>query len=125
MSRKAAPSFRQIASPLDIPDSDLHSFAEKAGVPTLHKNEPVPVMETLAIKPQVRPAAKSDDAKPDKITLELPAYLALAVKRTAVDEGSTLRHIIIKGLQRLGFTVRPEDLVPDNRGIAAKMRKKP
>jgi hypothetical protein len=124
MSRKAAPSFRQIASPLDIPDSDLHSFAEKAGVPTLHKTEPAPVMEAPPT-PQVRTVAKSDDAKPDKITLELPAYLALAVKRTAVDEGSTLRHIIIKGLQRLGFTVRPEDLVPDNRGIAAKMRKKP
>lgn len=133
MSRKAAPSFRQITVPLDIPDSDLHHFAEKAGVPTMRKVESSPTTETPRAPfspppansaPELQASTKPDERRPDKITLELPNYLTRAVKRAAVDEDSTFRHIVIKGLQKLGFTVFPEDLIPDNRGIAAKMRRK-
>lgn len=128
------PPFRSISAPLDVDDAALAKVADKMGVPTLvppappvgadHGPKP-PTPSALstpsaAAKSVVRPKRAAPAARParpliDKLTIELPGYLVDAVKRRALDQRSTARHVILLALRDAGFQVEAEDLIPDGR----------
>ena len=55
-----------------------------------------------------------------QLTIELPNYLMDALRRSALDERTTVRHVVMLALQRKGFKVEESDLVPDGRRQRAK-----
>ena len=66
--------------------------------------------------------AKSAPVRPplEKLTIELPSYLMDALRRSALDERTTVRHVVMLALQKKGFKVEKSDLVPDGRRQRAK-----
>ncbi len=144
---KPAPIFRQIAAPLDVSDDDLNTLGDKLGVPTMVRPEPPPapkidttpenlragpsspsgspVTPRLAAKPR-SPAQKTLNITPlptpvtEKITVELPFYLASALRREAAERRITARTLVIMGLQSLGFHVDEQNLIPDGRRVRSK-----
>ncbi len=126
---KTAPTFRMIATPLDVPDDALDVINHALGVPTMMKPQAQPVPPQNAAPPapapsptQQRPArtaAATNAATPrldmDKLTIELPRYLTDAMKREAVERRTSVRHIVMLGLQKLGLDIRACDLIPDGR----------
>ena len=113
MTDKPLGAFRSIAEPLDVDDAALDRINHELGVPTLTRpvansgrrksREPIPAKAAL-----VRPAL-------EKLTIELPAYLMDALRRSALDERTTVRHVVMLALQQKGFKVEDSDLVPDGR----------
>lgn len=144
---KPAPIFRQIAAPLDVSDDDLNTLGDKLGVPTMVRPEPPPAPKTDAPPEDLRarptslsgpPAMSRVEAKPrslaqkqlniaplpspvtEKITVELPFYLASALRREAAERRITARTLVMMGLQSLGFHVDEQDLIPDGRRVRSK-----
>ena len=116
MAEKSLPSFRRIASPLDVDDAALDRINTQLGVPTLTK--PVANSAPEAAKKSAPPAPPNAEAMPaplEKLTIELPDYLADAVRRAGLDRKSSARHIIMLALQKHGFKIAGIDLVPDGR----------
>ncbi len=147
---KSAPQFRPIAAPLDVSDDDLNTLGDKLGVPTMVRPEPPPAPKTDATPEdfRARPPSPSGpsampmvEAKPrsmapkqlniapppcpvtEKITVELPGYLAAALRREGLERRTTARTLVIMGLKALGFEVDEKDLVPDGR--RARPRRSP
>ena len=58
---------------------------------------------------------KVQDFKLDYINLGLPEYLLDAVREKAKKDQSTIRYEIMRGLRRVGYEVRNEDMVKDAR----------
>lgn len=58
----------------------------------------------------------------EKLTIELPRYLADALRRAAVEQRTTARHLVMLALKKDGFEVQDSDLVPDGRRARAKTR---
>jgi len=58
---------------------------------------------------------KEQDVKLDYINLGLPEYLLDAVREKANKDQSTIRYEIMRGLRRVGYEVRSEDMVKDAR----------
>ena len=143
---KPAPQFRQIAAPLDVPDDVLNALGDKLGVPSLVKPEPAPAPRS-GVTPQdqhawppspsgnpapslpakSRPPAqtKLNIAPPpcpvtEKITVELPGYLATALRREGLERRTTARTLVMMGLKALGFEIDEKDLVPDGRRARPK-----
>jgi len=110
MTEKPLPSFRHIAAPLDVDDAALDRLNTTLGVPTLTK----PVANK---RPSAEPRAPAQDlrASLEKLTVEIPAYVMDAVKRTAFERRTTVRHVILTALKAEGFEVADGDLVPDGR----------
>lgn len=46
------------------------------------------------------------------------------MKRQAVENRTSVRHIVMRGLAALGFEIAPADLVPDARRLPRKSRKR-
>lgn len=121
MFEKPLSSFRPIAGPLDVDDAALDRINTQLGVPTLTK----PVAN---VKPE--PRAKSKPAVPaavggiraplEKLTIEVPSYLADAMKRDALDKRTTVRHLVMTALQKSGFEIASLDLVADGRRTRIK-----
>ncbi len=99
MSAKTASSFRQIGAPLDVDDASLDRINAALDVPTMSKAS----------------APRPMRAKQEKLTLEVPGYLADELKRRALDQRTTVRHAVMLALQQAGFEVADADLVPDGR----------
>jgi len=137
------PTFRPIAAPLDVDDAALGRLNEQLGVPALVRapaerpaggqGEPQdsPAQETSpspARPPQDSPRAKKPavaiPGPVEKLSVELPGYLTDAMKRQAVENRTSLRHIVMRGLAALGFEIAPGDLVPDARRLPRKTRKR-
>lgn len=133
---KNPPVFRQIGAPLDVSDDDLNALGEQLGVPTMVKPQPHPApavsSENSDRMPQTPAHGDPSPAQPplppkidlrltpprrqtEKITVELPSYLASAVRRAGVERRTTARTLIVMGLQALGFEVDEQDLIPDGR----------
>ncbi len=139
---KPAPIFRQIAAPLDVPDDALNALGDKLGVPTMVRPEqpPAPVSAPgheipasqppgaskfgtpAPHQPSPRPLVSTRGLRPEpprriteKITVELPDYLAAAVRREGLERRTTARTLVIMGLKALGFEVDEQDLIPDGR----------
>ncbi len=123
MSDKSLPSFRSIAAPLDVDDAALDRINTQLGVPTLTK----PIANTRP-EPKTKSAppapVAADDVRAilEKLTIEVPAYLADAMKREALDRRTSVRHVVMLALKKAGFEIAACDLVPDGRRTRAKTR---
>ena len=123
MSEKSAPSFRRIAAPLDVDDAALDRINVQLGVPTLTK--PVANARPERRTKSAPPAPAVDDAVRaplEKLTIEVPSYLADAMKRAALDTRTTVRHVVMLALKEAGFEVAASDLVRDGRRTRGKAR---
>lgn len=111
--------FRPIAVPLDVDDAALDRVNSRLGVPTLTK----PAANSVATK-QAEPdvCAAPERVALEKLTIELPSYLADALRRAAVERRTTARHLVMLALRKDGFQVEDSDLVPDGRRVRAKVR---
>lgn len=117
------PTFRPIAAPLPVDDLALERVNERLGVPTMVRpkalppaTEPVPVAPHAAIQPAFPPRTQ------EKLTTELPLYLMDALKQEAARRRVSVRYLVMLGLQATGFTIQPEDLVPDARRSTRRVR---
>lgn len=118
MNSKHLGSFRSIAEPLDVDDAALDRLNGELGVPTLTR----PVANAGRSKPRSPAPIKSAPVRPplEKLTIELPSYLMDALRRSALDERTTVRHVVMLALQKKGFKVEKADLVPDGRRQRSK-----
>src|SRR5262245_9942686 len=125
----ARPNFRQIASPLDVPDAALEKLNNELGVPSLvnpttRKPDAAENLTLDAARPEPAPSPtrKSEKRataarKPGRshrevrMAVDVPEYLRDAVNVRAATERCTARHIVMQGLQALGFEIEPTDLV--------------
>jgi hypothetical protein len=111
--------FRPIAVPLDVDDAALDRVNTQLGVPTLTK----PAVNAVAVPRGVSDvSAMPERASIEKLTIELPRYLADALRRAAVEQRTTARHLVMLALRKNGFEVQDSDLVPDGRRARAKGR---
>ena len=110
--------FRPIALPLDVDDAALDRVNAQLGVPTLTKPAATPVTSKRAL-PET---AAIPDRALEKLTIELPRYLADALRRAAVERRTTARHLVMLALRSDGFAVEDQDLVPDGRRARGKGR---
>ena len=143
---KNPPVFRQIGAPLDVSDDDLNALGDKLGVPTMMKPETPPAPEIAvsgenpahapfsSVKAAVTPFPASPVSLPpkigirtlpvrrptEKITVELPDYLAAALRREGLERRTTARTLVVMGLKALGFEVDDQDLIPDGRRARPK-----
>jgi hypothetical protein len=62
---------------------------------------------TTAISPAVKPPARQQ-----KLTVRIPEYLAHALKQQALDQRTTVRHLVLLALQAAGHAIAAEDLLP-------------
>lgn len=128
MSDKPLPSFKSIAAPLDVDDAALDLVNTKLGVPTLTKSDPVEKPKLFRFKSEAdsAKACAAPMAVPpvralaEKLTIEIPTYLGDAIRRAAVADRKTARHVVMEALKAAGFTVEDVDLVPDGRRTRAK-----
>lgn len=111
--------FRPIATPLDVDDAALDRVNQQLGVPTLTR--PATAMEPLPSVPAPAPAQPMR-APLEKLTIELPDYLADALRQDAAARRTTARHIVMLALRNNGYRVDDADLVPDGRRARAKAR---
>jgi hypothetical protein len=125
---KPAPVFRPIG-PLEVPDDALNALSEKLGVPSLVRPPPAPASVAPAAPVRETPASPPAPAEPvlrapaleevpvaiEKLTIEIPAYLAQALRRDCAEKRVTNRYLVLLGLQALGYAVEAADLVPDLR----------
>ena len=123
MYERSAPSFRRIAAPLDVDDAALDRINVQLGVPTLTK--PVanakPERRTKSATPPPIDAAPIRAAL-EKLTIEVPSYLADAMKRAALDRRTSVRHVVMLALKDAGFAIAAADLVPDGRRSRGKVQ---
>ena len=143
---KPTPVFRSIGQPLNVSDEALNGVVDKLGVPTMVKPETPPAPASAvnhenpataplpAVKEAVAPSSASPAALPpkfgirtvpvrrpsEKITVELPDYLAAALRREGLERRTTARTLVIMGLKALGFEVEDQDLIPDGRRARPK-----
>ncbi|MGE3227865.1 MAG: hypothetical protein AB7J30_00300 [Hyphomicrobium sp.] len=116
MSEKSLPSFRSIVAPLDVDDAALDRINLQLGVPTLTK--PTANVKSQQKAKSLSPAPGTEDvarAPLEKLTIEVPAYLADAMKRMALDRRMSVRHVVMLALKKTGFEIETADLVADGR----------
>jgi len=112
-----------------------HGEAGEAPAPASAVNHENPATAPLpAVKEAVAPSSASPVSLPpkfgirtvpvrrpsEKITVELPDYLAAALRREGLERRTTARTLVIMGLKALGFEVEDQDLVPDGRRARPK-----
>lgn len=107
MSDKPLPAFRSIGAPLDVDDAALDRLNAKLGVPTMTR--PTATARTPADRHE------APRAPLEKLTIELPGYLMDALRRTALDGRTTVRHVVMLALKANGFAVAEADIIPDGR----------
>ena len=117
MPENPLPSFRSIG-PLDVDDAALDRINMQLGVPTLTRPARMSKLATPAPDADEKPAR----VDLEKLTIELPGYLADAMKREALDNRMSVRHVVMLALKASGFTIEPDDLVPDGRRSRSKAR---
>ncbi|MGE4129905.1 MAG: hypothetical protein AB7E80_17225, partial [Hyphomicrobiaceae bacterium] len=98
--------------PLDVDDSELDRINATLGVPTMTR----PPREQPAAVPLAAPLA----AIQEKLTIEVPEYLMTAVRRAALDQRSSIRHVVMQALRQDGFEIAESDMVPDGRRSRSK-----
>lgn len=98
------PNFRPIA-PLDVDDSALEGVNDRLGVPTMVR--PQGRAATTASRPAVTPPRRQQ-----KLTVRVPEYLVDAVKRDALDQKTSVRHLVLLAMQKAGYKVDAADMLP-------------
>lgn len=107
------PNFRPI-QPLDVSDAALDRVNDQLAVPTMVRStakpaSPLPTAPAAALK------IKTPPRREEKLTTRLPGYLVDAMKVRALEQRSTVKHIMLRALMDAGFAVADEDLAPDAR----------
>lgn len=106
------PNFRPFA-PLDVDDEELDRVNDHLNVPVMVRS---PAASQLASNRKAVDTARRHAVKPprrqQKLTVRIPGDLVDAMKRRALDERTTLRHLILVALQKDGFSVEADDLLP-------------
>ncbi len=101
------PNFRPIA-PLDVDDDALERVNERLGVPTMVPPVAKAQQDVVtASRPAVPPPRRQQ-----KLTVRIPGYLVDALKRSALEQRTTVRHLVLLALQKDGYVVKPADLLP-------------
>lgn len=101
------PNFRPIA-PLDVDDDALERVNERLGVPTMVRP---PAKTQQAVVSASRPAA-TPPRRQQKLTVRIPGYLVDALKRDALEQRTTVRHLVLLALQKDGYKIDAADLLP-------------
>ncbi len=101
------PNFRPIA-PLDVDDHALERVNERLGVPTMVRSPAKPQQDAVtASRRDVQPPRRQQ-----KLTVRIPGYLVDALKRNALEQRTTVRHLVLLALQKDGYIVEASDLLP-------------
>lgn len=94
--------------PLDTEEDDrIDQYAATQGIPDSRKAMAVPI-EKAAVTMAPR-------AELQKVTFELPAYALKALKQKALDDGVSIRHVIMRSLVKEGIAIETADLIEDGR----------
>ena len=127
------PNFRQIATPLDVSDAALEKLNDTLGVPSLvnpaarrremeqnlaldaSKPAPVPSPTPRSEKRTATSRKPGRSHREVRMAVDVPEYLRDAVNVRAATERCTARHLVMQGLQALGFEIEATDLVVDGR----------
>lgn len=138
------PVFRSIGAPLEVSDEALNALSDKLGVPSLVKPAQAPApapdpasdarspapgathAEPLVNLPDAAAAAPAYSEAlppPEKLTFEVPGYLAQAMRRDCAEKRVTQRYLVLRGLQAIGYKIDPADLAPDQRRSQYKNRR--
>lgn len=115
MSQPAKP----IIKPINFEDTAklVAEFAADRNIPT--KQYPAEEKKregeggVAAVPIPVRPKVSRSPTR--KFTLDMPDYVIDAINLKAVETKSTSRHIVLRGLRAIGFTIRDEDMPADGR----------
>ena len=99
------PNFRPIA-PLDVDDLALERVNDRLGVPVMVRAPVKPVAETASRQ------AAMPSRRQKKLTTRIPGYLIDALKRDALDQRTTVRLLLLLALQKAGYAIEAEDLLP-------------
>jgi hypothetical protein len=142
------PTFRQIPAPLDVDDKALDRLNDKLDVPTLVRPTPPPPAPAMPSTAQGKPQdSPNDESRPtpsrntknsravekstpasrdrsEKLSIELPRYLARAMRMQAVEKDTTVRYIVMEALAASGFAIEPADLVVHGRRRPSPQRKR-
>ena len=102
------PNFRPIA-PLDADDAALERVNERLGVPVMVR----PAVKTAhADVTTSNRQAVSPPRRQQKLTVRIPGYLVDALKRQALEQRTTVRHLVLLALQKDGNAIEAVDLLP-------------
>jgi hypothetical protein len=131
---QSRPVFRPITPPEQVSDAELADFATSKGVPTMVN----PPAQTPAAAPQIaqdapsqgprpppgqkasrvkKPAPASNSTSDVKLSVRIPDYVSRELNIRAASERCTARHLVLHGLQAIGFAIKDSDLNPDERRI--------
>jgi len=102
------PNFRPIA-PLDANDDELDRVNERLGVPTMVRT-PVKPSQPAAVTASRQ--AVTPPRRQQKLTVRIPDYLVHELKHKAVEERTTVRHLVLLAMQKAGYRVEAADLLP-------------
>ncbi len=101
------PNFRPIA-PLDVDDHALERVNERLGVPTMVRPPAKSQQDAVtASRHAVQPPRRQQ-----KLTVRIPGYLVDVLKRNALEQRTTVRHLVLLALQKDGYVVEASDLLP-------------
>jgi hypothetical protein len=89
---------------------DLDGYLQDRGVPVLRKPEPEPAEVKLAPVPVLQPAPALR-----RVPVEMPEYLARALRTSAAEKGCTIRFLVLDALKRAGYRIEANDLSEDGR----------
>ncbi len=104
---------------IDLLDEKLSETATRKRIPTLNLatgsvtagEHPGGASDKSVAEPQVKPAPR----KP--LSVEVPDYLATALKVAAAQQSVTVRHLVLNALVDAGFDVRAIDREEDGRRL--------
>ena len=101
------PNFRPIA-PLDVDDDALERVNERLNVPTMVRSPAKAQQDVVtASRPAVPPPRRQQ-----KLTVRIPSYLVDALKRSALEQRSTVRQLVLLALQKGGYNIEAAELLP-------------
>ena len=134
---KPTPLFRSIGEPLNVSDDALNKVVDKLGVPSLvkpdaspaHVSKAVPIAPSSPTRSEIQelaqahlPASETAPVLLERISVDLPTYLGKAMRMRVAEEGTTMRFLVMQGLQAIGFPIEPRDFVSDGRSTRGKVR---
>lgn len=110
------PTFKP-ARPGETPDNAAIRALAQAAAGGTRFDRPAPGPAASDAAPAREPAEPTR-----KATFDLPATLHRELQRAAMEQGVTMRHLILRALADAGYAVSEAALVPDRRSERGKRR---
>ena len=99
--------------PLNLPKAgsdELDGYLQERGVPVLKKPETI-------FPPVLKPV--NDETRQvsvmRRVPVEMPDYLAKALRTQAAERGCTVRYLVLSALTEAGWTIKQGDMQEDGR----------